>query len=195
MSYRTKNEYLIKPTESYRILKNCQGCGCKSSFVSTSSFRVNANGNRVDVWLIYQCEKCKHTYNLTIHERIKPSELSTEEYSRYLSNDDELAMKHGMDKNLLSKNKVEIDWENLSFELYPILKSRQQSSCIAIQNPYDIKVRMDKILSEILEISRSRVKELIKQELLELSTDKVTHTVTVMIKSAMTSEEKNLQVG
>jgi hypothetical protein len=60
----------------------------------------------VDVWLIYQCEECKHTYNLTIHERVRPSELSGEDYERYLANDRELAMQHGMDKNILAKNKV-----------------------------------------------------------------------------------------
>ncbi|HAH17569.1 MAG TPA: hypothetical protein DCL29_00905 [Eubacterium sp.] len=30
-------------------------------FVNSKRFRVNANGNSVDVWLIYRCKKCKHS--------------------------------------------------------------------------------------------------------------------------------------
>ncbi len=181
MSYRNK-EYTIKPQEAYRFLKNCQGCGCKSYFISTGNYRVNANGNRVDVWLIYQCEKCKHTYNLTIHERIRPSVLSPEDYEKYLSNDRELAMQHGMDKNILAKNKVEIDWDNLSYVLYASNEEVLQSTGIIIHNPYNLKIRMDKLLSGVLKMNRSRVKDLMKQEAIELVTDQVKHTITVVIK-------------
>lgn len=162
MCYCNK-EYIIKPNESYRLLKNCQGCGCKSSYVNTGNYRVNANGNRVDVWLIYQCEKCKHTYNLTIHERTRPSELDSEDYGKYLANDRTLAMQQGMDKNILANNQVEIDWDNLSYELYPLSETAQQSSGIIIQNPYNLRIRMDKVLPVILQMSRSRVKNLMKQ--------------------------------
>lgn len=184
MCYRNK-VFIIKPKESYRLLKNCQGCGCKSSFVNTGSYRVNANGNRVDIWLIYQCEKCKHTYNLTIHERIRPSELSSEEYDRYFSNDKELAMEHGMDKNILARNKVEIDWDNLSYELYPLSETARKSDCILIQNPYHVKIRMDKVLSEILEVNRNKIKALLKQEAIELVTDQDKHSIRVVMKDNM----------
>lgn len=69
MSYLQKIEYRIIPGESFRVKHNCGGCGSKRSFVSTKRFRVNANGSRLDVWLIYQCEQCKHTLNVAIYER------------------------------------------------------------------------------------------------------------------------------
>ena len=43
-------------------------------------FRVNANGNILDIWLIYQCVECKHTLNLAIYERKKASSITKEEY-------------------------------------------------------------------------------------------------------------------
>lgn len=181
MCYSYK-EYILKPKEVYRFLKNCQGCGCKSSFSNTGSYRVNANGNRVDVWLIYQCDKCKHTYNLTIHERIRPSELTFEEYNKYLMNDEELAIQQGMDKNILARNKVEIDWDSLSYELIPLRGTEQQSASLIIQNPYNIKIRMDKVLSGLFMISRSRIKELMKQEAIQLVTDLGKRIITVVIK-------------
>ena len=51
---------------SFRIYHRCGGCGKKQEFENSKRFRVNANGNLVDVWLIYRCKKCKHSWNLTI---------------------------------------------------------------------------------------------------------------------------------
>ena len=76
-------------------------------FVNTGKFRVNANVNRVDVWLIYQCEKCKHSLNLTVYERVRPSRISGEEYRLFLENDETLAVKYGNDKEFLKRNRVE----------------------------------------------------------------------------------------
>ncbi len=97
------------PTDkSFKILYSCGGCKRKTQFVNTKRFRVNANGNKLDVWLIYQCEKCKHTKNLTIYERRKPGKILPEEYERFLANDEELAEEYGQDSNFFARNKVEI---------------------------------------------------------------------------------------
>lgn len=91
MSYLEKMEYEIIPKDSLSVIHNCSGCGKKSVFQNTKKFRVNANGNRLDVWLIYQCERCKHTYNLAIYERAKVSSISEKEYKSFLGNDEQLA--------------------------------------------------------------------------------------------------------
>ena len=95
MSYLEKIEYEIVPQDSFALIRNCSGCGKKSYFINTKRFRVNANGNRLDVWLIYQCEKCKHTYNLAIYERVKVSSVPEEEYRCFLRNDEQLAEMYG----------------------------------------------------------------------------------------------------
>ncbi len=94
--------------KSFKILYSCGGCKRKTQFVNTKRFRVNANGNKLDVWLIYQCEKCKHTKNLTIYERRKPGKISPEEYERFLANDEELAEEYGRDMEFFARNKVEV---------------------------------------------------------------------------------------
>ena len=75
-------------------------------FVNTGKFRVNANGKQVDVWLIYQCEKCRHTMNLTVYERVRPGKIPRELYQRFLENDEELAAAYGNDSSFLKKNHV-----------------------------------------------------------------------------------------
>ena len=90
-----------------KIIHKCSGCKRKMHFVNTGKFRVNANGSRVDVWLIYQCEKCKHSLNLTVYERTKPDRISSEEYQLFLDNDEALAIKYGNDKAFLKRNRME----------------------------------------------------------------------------------------
>lgn len=68
---------------------------------------VNANGKHVDVWLIYQCVKCKHTWNLTIYERKKINKISMEEYQQFLENDEELAYRYGNDIAFIKRSKAE----------------------------------------------------------------------------------------
>lgn len=91
-----------------QIVHKCSGCGKKMPFVNTGKFRVNANGSKVDVWLIYQCAKCRHSLNLTIYERIRPGRIPEEDFQKFQENDEELAVRYGNDKEFLKKNKVEI---------------------------------------------------------------------------------------
>ncbi len=90
------------------VLHRCGGCGKKQPFVNSGRFRVNANGNRVDVWLIFRCAKCKHSWNLTIYERKSPGRIPPEEYEKFLDNDRELAQRYGSDPAFLRRNGGEI---------------------------------------------------------------------------------------
>lgn len=91
-----------------KVYHRCGGCGKKQEFVNSGKFRVNANGNRVDVWLIYRCKKCKHSWNLTIYERIRPSKIIEDDYQLFLENDYEFAMKYGKDISFLKRNNAEL---------------------------------------------------------------------------------------
>ena len=64
MSYTNDSEYAV--------ICRCGRCGKKQTFVTTGKFRVNANKNKVDIWLIYQCARCRHTLNIPVYERINP---------------------------------------------------------------------------------------------------------------------------
>ena len=80
----------------------------KQEFINSGKFRVNANGNSVDVWLIYRCKKCKHTWNLTIYERIRPKKIPTDLYELFLNNDEETAYQYGNNVEFLKKNNAEL---------------------------------------------------------------------------------------
>lgn len=106
MSYLRKFKYTIVPAESFKIIKNCSGCGCKLVVHNTNCFRVNANGNRIDLWLIYQCVKCKHTNNLIVYKRQRAKPIWQEEYGESLINSIELAFKYGTDSRSFVQNNI-----------------------------------------------------------------------------------------
>lgn len=179
MSYYKKIEYKIQPKNSYQILRNCAHCGLKTKYINTNHFRVNANGNLIDVWLIYQCETCKHTYNLSIFERVRSTYIDPKQYEKFLSNDEELSYEYGNQKTLFIKNKALIDSSEIDYDIIKIgekevevwEKSDLQLSnkVIVIQNPYEIKLRVDKILSEMFKVTRSQVKQFIKAGMINCS--------------------------
>lgn len=168
MSEYKRYEYKIVPTESYEMIRNCSQCNCKTNYVNTNHFRVNANGEHLDVWLIYQCEKCKHTYNLPIFERVKPEYINKKLYQKFLSNDRGLAFKYGCDRKYFTKHKIIIDENKLSYDLVLVKEEIRNSDQdineeYTIQNPYGLRIRMDKVLAQIMKRSRSEVKNKIQE--------------------------------
>lgn len=201
MSYLKKIEYRITPMESYQVVRNCSGCGEKANYSNTKRFRVNANGNKVDVWLIYQCEKCKHTLNLTIYERRKPESIPRQEYQSFLSNDERLARQYGVDKEFFARNKAQLDTEGMKYKLE--LKAGEEKELgellagaatadtaavpmpettapagirIAVENPCRLKLRADRIMAEVLGITRSRAKKLEKSKAVEVNMETLAGT-------------------
>lgn len=182
---KIKYEYQIEPTESFVVIHNCAGCGGKERFINTKRFRVNANGNRLDVWLIYQCQKCKHTLNLSIYERVDRKKIATDEYMRFLKNDEVLAEQYGTDNTFFIRNRAEVEWENVSYAIdvtgdcegktFDMEKTDSAEAekwhagdIIVIHNPYGIRIRPERLAGMILKLSRSAVKKMIDQKQLIL---------------------------
>ena len=99
----------VSESDQIRVFHRCGGCGKRQEFVNSGKFRVNANGKSVDVWLIYRCRKCKHTWNLTIYKRIRPGRIPAELFEAFLENDPETAMAYGGDIDFLKKNNAELN--------------------------------------------------------------------------------------
>lgn len=189
MSYLRKFEYKIIPEESLQISKNCPGCGCKTLFRNTGCFRVNANGNKIDVWLIYQCSQCKHTKNLTVYERCKPDFLTKEAYKAFFDNSSETALSYGTDISFFSRNKAEIDWSVLKYriqsdhDLSHVGDSGfQKGDLIIIRNELALKIRMEKILSQILGLTRADLQKRQNTGEIEMEKNKLEHSIHVWFR-------------
>ena len=173
MSYLKKIEYEMIQQESFYVIRNCSKCGKKTHFKNTKKFRVNANGNKLDVWLIYQCEQCKHTFNLTIYERQKISAIPKEEYKRFLDNDAQLAELYGKKMQLFQKNKAVIDFNRSHYDFVKLHETTEHCDCnerilLQIHNSNELKIRPEKQIAAVLEWSKSQVQKMIKQGEIEL---------------------------
>ncbi len=164
MSYLESIKYTFQPEDAFKVRHNCSGCGCKTSFISTGKFRVNANGSHVDVWLIYQCEKCRHSLNLTIYERKNPDKITQSEYTSFMNNDPALAFKYGTDVDFFARNHMEIQWD----ELTAALTYEPAADGILVDNPYKLRLPIEAMIAKVLKISRSLVKKMVSQGTLSI---------------------------
>lgn len=160
MSYEQRVTWTVVPNTVPTVIKNCPKCGGKAVYKNSGKFRVNANKSYIDIWLIYFCEHCKSTWNMTIYERCHPKALNQELYQRFMANDEELAKEIGFDISHHNRNKVQLNLEQVQYDIegedLELLSGKKYH--IEINCPYPIGTRMDKILSEKLEVSRSKVK-------------------------------------
>lgn len=110
--------------------------------------------------------------------RQKVSSIPKGEYQRFLDNDEELVRRYGTDLQLFQKNKAEIDFEKVSVDFVKKYDAEENGGCgslgkdiiITIHNPYKLKLRSEKQIAMVLEMSRSQVKSMMEQGELELET-------------------------
>lgn len=173
MSYSKMIKWEIVPLTMPMVKRNCPKCGNNASFENSQKFRVNANKKKLDIWLIYQCEKCKSTWNMAIYERIRPIDIDSTQYELFLNNDLDLAKKYGFDIAIHNKNKVKLEFENVGYEILGedinILQSdfnEENKIAVDISCKYSLGLRVDKVLSKKLDISREKVKKLYKNSII-----------------------------
>lgn len=140
-------------TTAPTVSRYCKRCGAKAAFSSSGLFRVNAQQNRLDVWLIYKCSVCDSTWNLTVLSRITPQSLPADVLQGFYKNDSILAMRYATDTALIKRNGgtpgqpgIEIAGEDVD------LADSVRIRLIADQ-PLDIKV--EAILRKRLGLSRN----------------------------------------
>ena len=148
----------VTPLHYPAVLRNCPKCGTASNFYPSGKFRINAQQKNLDVWLIYLCEKCQTSWNMTILSRVKPGEIPPESYLKYLSNDFEAALQCSFNHELLRRNGAHAVFDNVDFEITgdPV-PAKGREAVLEIHTDYDMELRLDKLLSVGLGISRSRV--------------------------------------
>lgn len=183
MSYLNKYQWELVPENLPIVKRNCPKCNEKTNYINSEKFRINANKNNIDIWLIYKCEECKSTWNMTIYERIKPTNISKQEYDKFLSNDRELARKYAFNLSIYSKNKAEVILDNINYRLVPrkleAYYIKEDELVIEIICKYPLELRVDKLLSDVLGVSRSKIKCMLKEGVVFVNDDKNSSNIKV----------------
>jgi hypothetical protein len=159
-------QWELIPTALPVIIHNCAKCGCPSTYECSGNFRVNANQSNIDVWLIYQCSKCKQTLNLDILSRTNIKAIDKELYHQFLSNHKELAKHYAFDLPTLGSNKVAVSYEHIDYEVKgpTLLYQELTSACqVEVRCNHPFELRLDRLLVRQLGLTRQQVKELFRE--------------------------------
>lgn len=162
-------KWSVLPKTTPTVLRYCPKCGRQSEFLSSKSFRVNANQNNIDVWLIYQCDKCSSTWNVEILSRVDSSTISKDIYQKFISNNQELADYYAYDVAIHNKNKAVMNFDSLQYDISGdniSLTDIREAIQIQLSCSYPTNMRLDKLLSQKLCISREKVRKFIDQNII-----------------------------
>jgi hypothetical protein len=153
----------IIPLDTPRIIKKCSRCNTSCGFISTNQFRINAQQKKLDIWLIWHCEKCGYTWNMEIFSRIKSSDINYSLYNRFLSNDTELAYQYAFDSSRYAGSKTEVRYDHIGYAVEgPALcieMLKTDTIQLLIQSPYDMHLRLDRLLCEQIGINRAEIRD------------------------------------
>lgn len=204
MSYANDNRTIrweVIPQNTPKVVRNCPKCGNGAKYINTRRFRVNANKRNLDVWLIYQCEACKSTWNMTIYERTSPGKLQPKEYEAFLANDIDLAESYGFDPMIQQRLKCVMDYSEVTYEILKyegpdgqLGRKIESDVLIEIHPSLPLPLALDAVLAEGLRESKSKIRRYEKEgAVLLLSDTSVTKKKTLrktVLASTVTIELK-----
>ena len=165
MSNTLRVQWTIAPGTEPQPWLNCSRCRGPRRFRSSGRIRVNANGRRIDAWLIYRCVVCDGTWNRPIVERREVAALDRPFLSSLQVNDPDLAAGLAFDVAGLKRwtdqvqefEDVVVNRYMLSESVRPVL--RLEIECRVLRQT---GLRTDRLLANELRLSRSSIRKLAK---------------------------------
>lgn len=160
MSFKNLFTYEIIAQETPYIKRNCSKCKTNTEFYCSEKFRVNANQKIVDIWLIYNCIHCEGTWNYPVLSRVNINKIDSMLIQKFMNNDKETIWYYAFQINKLRKRCNDVNTD-IRYELRKEkLDSLFNEVTIKLCYKYDFGLRIDKLIAEILGISRSKVNKM-----------------------------------
>ncbi|WP_027169835.1 DUF1062 domain-containing protein [Mesorhizobium sp. WSM3224] len=174
MSGRLRIHWAIAPAIAPRPLINCNRCGTLKAYCCSGKFRVNANGKRIDVWLIYRCVDCDNSWNFGIFDRCNRRDIEPALLRALESNDPALARRHAFDVVALRGvvGRVE-EFPEIIVHKRILGDTSDGASALELRLGLELPtaLRLDRLLANELGISRSRLQALEERRLLVVDPD------------------------
>nr|ABD74838.1 conserved hypothetical protein [Sinorhizobium arboris LMG 14919] len=166
--------WTIVPVIPPRPWVACSGCGGLRAFQSSNKIRLNANGRKLDAWLIYKCLTCDRTWNRPIFERRNVRNISPAVLDALQSNDPSWIRAETFNLEALRRKSQRID-EFSDFEVRKELLNEAadwEHLEIELSVPLPSSTRLDRLLALELGISRSQLSALHQNALLRTKPDR-----------------------
>ncbi|TPM28740.1 DUF1062 domain-containing protein [Mesorhizobium sp. B2-3-4] len=169
MSSILRVQWTIAPEITPRPLINCNRCGTLKAYRCSGKFRVNANGKRIDVWLIYRCIDCDNSWNFGIFERCNRRDIEPALLAALESNDPGLARRHAFDITALRNHVGRVEeFSEVAVRKQVTGEANDAATALELRLGLDMPtaLRLDRLLAGELGISRSRLQALEERRLL-----------------------------
>jgi hypothetical protein len=152
----------------------CSGCGGLRAFQSSNKIRLNANGRRLDAWLIYKCVACDKTWNRPILERRNVRDIDPAVLEALQSNDPDWIRAETFNLESLKRKSRRID-ECAELEVRKqLLRDAPDWTHLDIDLsvPFPTSARLDRLLASELDISRTQLNRLQEHALLRTNPER-----------------------
>ncbi|AYG65887.1 MULTISPECIES: DUF1062 domain-containing protein [unclassified Rhizobium] len=154
--------WTISPRTSPQPWIACSGCGSPRPFRSSGKIRLNANGKRLDAWLVYKCIDCDKTWNRTLFERRTVHDLGPSTLEALQRSDPKWVRTQEFDLDGLKRKAKRIE------EPPDVIIRKETTGAasdwtmldIEISAEFPVNLRLDRLLASELAISRSRLQAL-----------------------------------
>jgi hypothetical protein len=166
MSDLLRVRWTIIPQISPRPWLNCNRCGTFTPFKSSGRIRLNANGKRLDAWLIYRCTSCDNSWNRPVLERRPIRSVDPQLLAALQANDPGLAHRLAFDLEGLRRctRRVEtFDDVFVSKEVMSRPAGVAESMEVFIAAAEPTGIRLDRLLAAELGLPRNGMRELLEQ--------------------------------
>lgn len=140
----------------------CSGCGGLRAFQSSGKIRLNANGRKLDAWLIYKCLGCEKTWNRPIFERQNVRDIDPVVLDALQSNDPHWIRTETFNLAALRRKSQRVD-EFPEFDLETeVLHETPDWTTLDIELLVTLPIgtRLDRLLASELRVSRARLQTL-----------------------------------
>lgn len=172
MSDVLRVQWTIIPRTAPQPWLACSRCGEAKPFRSSDKIRLNANGKRVDAWLIYKCTGCGSTWNRPILERRPVRSIEPGLLASLHSSESTLTRRLAFDVEGLRRCAGHVE----EFDDVLVIKTVLSQSTTSLRRleilcsvPEPVGLRLDRLLANELRLSRRRIQALAKAgELLAL---------------------------
>ncbi|ESW73374.1 MULTISPECIES: DUF1062 domain-containing protein [unclassified Mesorhizobium] len=169
MSQHLAIHWAITPEIAPRPLVHCNRCSVVKAYRCSGKFRVNANGKRIDVWLIYRCIDCDNSWNFGIFERCNRRDIEPALLAALESNDPALARRHAFDVVALRNRVGRVEeFPDVAVHKHRLGGEGRPAAALEIRLGLEMptSLRLDRLLAGELGISRSRLQALEEKRLL-----------------------------
>ncbi len=134
-------EWKVRPVPPLAVIRYCKKCGRKTEFFSSGLFRVNAQKQSLDVWLIYKCADCGATWKDEILSRVRPQSIPGELLEGFHKNDRELAERYELDVRRLAGRGMELGSLRYEIEGEEIRPGEEIHLTVTCDTPLPVKVK------------------------------------------------------